>query len=105
MSTIFPIQPPTGLINQLAYSAVIIFTHKINTLDSSPLNFNKGWGLPDGQNSNPNDPSGRVIVSFPDDPLLVEKVKSIDGCGWHSIEKHWSFLTYPLLTPCGRGQG
>ena len=38
-----------------------------------------------------NDPSGRIIVSFPYDPLLVEKAKSIDGRRWHPIEKHWSF--------------
>ena len=38
-----------------------------------------------------NDPSGRIIVSFPYDPLLVEKAKSIDGRRWHPAEKHWSF--------------
>ena len=38
-----------------------------------------------------NDPSGRVIVSFPYAPFLVEKVKSIDGRRWHPAEKHWSF--------------
>jgi hypothetical protein len=38
-----------------------------------------------------NDPSGRIIVSFPYDPLLVEKVKSIDGRRWHPVEKYWSF--------------
>ncbi len=38
-----------------------------------------------------NDPSGRIIVSFPYDPLLVEKVKSIDGRRWRPAEKHWSF--------------
>jgi len=38
-----------------------------------------------------NDPSGRIIVSFPYDPLLVEKVKIIDGRRWHPAEKHWSF--------------
>ncbi len=38
-----------------------------------------------------NDPSVRIIVSFPYDPLLVEKVKSIDGRRWHPAEKHWSF--------------
>jgi len=26
-----------------------------------------------------NDPSGAIVVSFPYDPLLIEKVKSIDG--------------------------
>ncbi len=38
-----------------------------------------------------NDPSGRITVSFPYDPLLVEKIKSIDGRRWHPAEKHWSF--------------
>jgi hypothetical protein len=38
-----------------------------------------------------NDPSGRIIVSFPYDPFLIEKVKTIDGCRWHPTEKHWSF--------------
>jgi site-specific recombinase XerD len=37
-----------------------------------------------------NDPSGRITVSFPYDPLLVEKVKSIDGRRWHPEEKYWS---------------
>jgi hypothetical protein len=37
------------------------------------------------------DPSGRIIVSFSYHPLLVEKVKSIDGRRWHPAEKHWSF--------------
>jgi len=38
-----------------------------------------------------NDPSGRIIVSFPYDPLLVSKVKTIDGRRWHPVEKHWRF--------------
>lgn len=38
-----------------------------------------------------NDPSGRIILSFPYDPLLVSKVKTIDGRRWHPVEKHWSF--------------
>lgn len=38
-----------------------------------------------------NDPSGRIIVSFPYDPILVAKVKTIDGRRWHPVEKHWSF--------------
>ena len=38
-----------------------------------------------------NDPSGLIIVSFPYDPLLVEKVKTVDGRRWHPTGKHWSF--------------
>ena len=38
-----------------------------------------------------NDPSGRIIVSFPYDPLLVAKVKTVEGRRWHPIEKYWSF--------------
>ena len=38
-----------------------------------------------------NDPSGRIIVSFPYDPLFVSKVKTIDGRRWHPVEKYWSF--------------
>lgn len=37
------------------------------------------------------DPSCHIIVSFPYDHLLVEKVKSIDGRRWHPAEKYWSF--------------
>jgi hypothetical protein len=37
------------------------------------------------------DLSGRIIVSFPYDPLLVAKVKTIDGRRWHPAEKHWGF--------------
>ena len=39
-----------------------------------------------------NDSSGRIIVSFPYDPVLVTKVKTIDSRRWHPAEKHWSFL-------------
>ena len=35
-----------------------------------------------------NDLSGRIIISFRYDPLLVAKVKSIDGRRWHPEEKH-----------------
>jgi hypothetical protein len=38
-----------------------------------------------------NDTSGRTIVSFPYAPLLVAKVKTIDGRRWHPVEKNWSF--------------
>ncbi len=38
-----------------------------------------------------NDSSGRIIVSFPYDPLLVTKVKTINGRKWHPVEKYWSF--------------
>lgn len=34
-----------------------------------------------------NDPSGRIIVSFPYDPLLVAKVNTIDGRRWHPALK------------------
>ncbi len=37
------------------------------------------------------DPSGHIIVSFPYDPLLVTKVKTIDGRRWQPVEKNWSF--------------
>jgi hypothetical protein len=43
-----------------------------------------------------NDPSGRIIVSFPYEPLLVSKVKTIDGRRWPLAEKHW---TFPKVTP------
>ena len=38
-----------------------------------------------------NDLSGRIIVSFAYDSLLVSKVKVIDGRRWHPVERHWSF--------------
>ena len=37
-----------------------------------------------------NDPSGRIVVSFPYDSFLVAKVKTIDGRRWHPVGKHWS---------------
>src|SRR3990170_6077804 len=37
------------------------------------------------------DLSGRIIVFFPYDPLLVEKVETIEGRRWQPAEKHWSF--------------
>ena len=36
-----------------------------------------------------NDPSGQIVVSFPYDLLLVEKIKTIDGRRWHPSEKYW----------------
>jgi len=39
-----------------------------------------------------NDPSGRIIVSFPYVPLLVEKVKTMNSRRWHPEGKHWCFL-------------
>jgi hypothetical protein len=37
------------------------------------------------------DISGRILVSFRYDPLLVAKIKTIEGRRWHPAEKHWSF--------------
>jgi hypothetical protein len=34
---------------------------------------------------------GRIVVTFPYDPLRVQKVKNIEGHKWHPTEKHWSF--------------
>ncbi len=65
-----------------------------------------------------NAPSGRIIVSFPYDPILVSKVKTIEGRKWQPTEKHWSFQPtlpsplagehYVLPSPLrgeGRGEG
>jgi hypothetical protein len=35
--------------------------------------------------------SGKITISFPYDPQLVQKVKTIDGRKWHPDEKYWSF--------------
>lgn len=35
--------------------------------------------------------SGRITVSFPYDPQLVAKVKTVEGRKWHKDEKYWSF--------------
>jgi hypothetical protein len=64
---------------------------KINIPDSSPLKFSKRWGCLMARIRISNDPSGRIVVSFPYDPLLVAKVKTIDGRRWHPVEKHWNF--------------
>jgi len=37
------------------------------------------------------DTSGRIVVSFLYDPLLVSKFKTIEGRRWHPVERHWSF--------------
>ena len=34
---------------------------------------------------------GSITVAFKYDPLLVEKVKTIEGRKWHKDEKYWSF--------------
>ena len=41
------------------------------------------------------DPSDHIFVSFPRDPLLVAKVKTIEGRRWHTAQKHWSFPNVP----------
>jgi hypothetical protein len=35
--------------------------------------------------------SNGIVVSFPYDSQLVEKVKTIEGRKWHKDEKYWSF--------------
>jgi len=35
--------------------------------------------------------SGRILVSFSYNPVLVEKIKTIEGRRWHPEEKYWSF--------------
>jgi len=37
------------------------------------------------------DEFGRIVGSFPYGPLLVAKVKTIEGRRWHPVEKHRSF--------------
>lgn len=37
------------------------------------------------------DSSGRMVVSFPYDPQLVARIKTIPGHRWHPAEKHRSF--------------
>jgi len=34
---------------------------------------------------------GQIILTSPDDPLLVAKAKSITNHRWHPVEKLWSF--------------
>jgi hypothetical protein len=64
---------------------------KIYISDSSPLKFNKRWGCLMARIHITNDPSGHILVSFTDNPLLVAKVKTIEGRKWHPVEKHWNF--------------
>jgi hypothetical protein len=66
-----------------------------------------------------NAPSGRIIVSLLYDPLLVEKVKSIDGRKWHPAKNTLEFrqciqgkkAPSPFAPACtkrfgeGRGEG
>lgn len=37
------------------------------------------------------DSSGMITISFPYDPLRVEKVRTIEGRKWHKDKKYWSF--------------
>jgi hypothetical protein len=32
-----------------------------------------------------------IAVSFPYDPSVITKIKTIEERRWHSAEKHWSF--------------
>jgi len=44
-----------------------------------------------------NDPSGRIIVSFPYDPVHLSRGKTIDGRRWHPLGKRWTFPNAPTL--------
>ncbi|MCD6570416.1 MAG: hypothetical protein J7L53_06910 [Deltaproteobacteria bacterium] len=33
----------------------------------------------------------RIVVTFPYNPLLIEKIKMVKGHRWHPTEKYWSF--------------
>ena len=46
------------------------------------------------------DPSGRLIVSFPYDPLLVSNVKTTNGRKLHPAEKHWGFPNTEEILEC-----
>src|SRR4030042_3961579 len=63
---------------------------KIYLTNFPSLTFNKEWGCLMARIQISNDPSGRIIFSFPYDPLLVAKIKTIEGRRWHPVEKHWS---------------
>ena len=47
------------------------------------------------------DPSGRIILSFPHPLVLVSEVKTIEGRRWHPAEKYWSFPHTLSLAPRG----
>ena len=64
---------------------------RIYISDPSPINFNKGWGCSMARIQISKDPSGRIIVSFPYDPIFISKVKTVKRRRRHPIEKHWSF--------------
>lgn len=61
--------------------------------NSPSLNLEEKRGLPDGQNPHLKRfiRSDHCFLSFPYDPLLVAKVKTIHGRRWHPEEKHCSF--------------
>jgi len=31
------------------------------------------------------------VVSFPYDPSIITKIKTLEGRRWHPVEKHWRF--------------
>jgi hypothetical protein len=50
------------------------------------------------------DPSGRIIVSFPYDPLLVLEVKSIEGHRWHPVKKFGIVRSYNRVSTESTGK-
>ncbi len=46
------------------------------------------------------DPSGRLIVSFPYDPLLVSNVKTTNGRRCHPAYKYWGFTNTEGTLEC-----
>ncbi len=47
-----------------------------------------------------NDSSGRIVVSFLYDPLLIARIKAIDMHSRHSAEKHGSFSNTQEMLGC-----
>jgi hypothetical protein len=50
------------------------------------------------------DPSGRIIVSSPHDPVLVSKAKTLEGRRWRLVKKFGIFRSYTRVSTEGIGK-
>lgn len=72
---------------QTALNSISVPAPGTSKIDESPTQVHPP--VPDVKVSK--DKSGRITVSFPYAPSLIEKVKTIEGYKWHPDKKYWSF--------------
>ncbi len=71
---------------QTVSNSVISRMHETSNIDEHPSHIHSISKVKVSK-----DNSGRLTVAFSYNPLLIEKVKTIEGYNWHPDKKHGSF--------------